>query len=313
MLRCAIARRAYHQAVRALAACIVILGAAANASAAPKLTWRVPPGCPDESALRHAIERRLELSLDAVDVAIDVAIDTTPEGFTARIDAHGVIDESRTLSSTSCSELTDAVAVVIARIATEAHAAMPPAPRPPPPAPPPVLRATTSRDDWNTGVRVSGIVGTGGAPSIGIAGELAAWLSWRDVGIEISGTRWLAGTATLDHSSSGVEVSLEAVALRAGWWPADHWVRAWIVGETGTVDGTGVALTTDRMGTARWLAAGGGAGIAVPIAPHVGVIASSELEIAIDHVGFALDTGEIIYRTPSVALRAGLGLEVRWR
>ena len=39
-------------------------------------------------------------------------------------------------------------------------------------------------------------------------------------------------------------------------------------------NGTGVALTTDQMGTARWLAAGGRGGVAVPIAPHTsGVIA----------------------------------------
>src|SRR5664279_481511 len=88
-----------------------------TATAAPHVGWRAPIGCPDSNVLLAAIAHRLDVPLDRVELAADVTIETTPDGFVAHV--HGDATETRELASASCSELTDAVAVIVARAATE--------------------------------------------------------------------------------------------------------------------------------------------------------------------------------------------------
>jgi hypothetical protein len=149
-------------------------------------------------------------------------------------------------------------------------------------------------------------------PNVGIAGELAASLSWREVFVEIGGMRWVTRKADLEGAeSAGVDVTLDAIALRAGW--QHRILRAWVGGELGRLRGTGVGLMAPHEGSGTWLAAGGGFGVAWPLAHHVRGVVGLDVEIVMDRVQFALDSGEVIYRSSPVALRGGVGLELGWR
>lgn len=106
---------------------------AATAHAEPRtdaaLVWQAPATCPDAGEVRARIERRLGMPIDRAVHGIEVAIEPeagdgsggTARRFVARIDLRGVTvaNEVRVLTSGRCDELTDAVAVVIARLAAE--------------------------------------------------------------------------------------------------------------------------------------------------------------------------------------------------
>src|SRR5262249_44289735 len=114
--------------------------------------------------------------------------------FVARIDTRGVTlaNQIRTLSSARCDELADAVAVVVARLATEARAqaqaevarrttAIPVAASPP---------ARRRAGPWGGGVRAVAVSGVGVLPGVGLAGELALYGRRHAYFAEVAATRW---------------------------------------------------------------------------------------------------------------------------
>ena len=294
---------------------IGLIALCASASAQPALVWHAPPGCPDEAALRAAIAQRLDVPVERVELAAEIEVTASGAGFVAHVTTHGEAGETRELAAASCAELTDAVAVVVARIA--AAAPKPPAPAivpiprivaSPPPSPRPPPRALPR---WNGGARIGIASGTGATPDLGLAGELAAWGSLYDVGLELAIERWVGTTADFG-AGNGVEVGLVATSLRAGWFPRTLPVRAWLAGELGTQRGTGFGFAMASGGKGRWAAAGAGASFAVHLAPHLAAIAAGEVMLAVDRVTFTLDAATV-YRSPAVAIRGRLGVEISWR
>ncbi len=282
----------------------VVLACATPAAAG--LAWHVPPGCPDEHALRLAIARRLEQPLDRVVLSIDVRVEAADAGFVAHIDVHGAVEDTRTLTSASCAELTEAAAIVIARLATEAQAQA--AALPPPPTP--IVREAVR---WDAGGTIAGVVGTGRAPDLGEAIELAGWITRGPLSLELAGQRWRSGRAYLDTSeTAGVDVTLTLAAVRAGVRPHGP-LRGWAVLEIGSLGGAGFGVVAARTPSERWLATGAGVGIATRLSAHVRAIAGLEADVVLDRVQFMLDSGTVLYRAPPVTARLGLGIELGWR
>jgi hypothetical protein len=304
----------------------IAVAAARVAHAGVDLAWHAPAACPDQAAMRTAIVQRLDAPADQIELAVTVDVVTAAEGFVAHL---AIGDETRELTSASCSELADAIAVVVARAGAEAHvAALEPPPTTPkvaaPVVPPPVVAAPLTRsigpirssDPWNAAVRVAVLAGTGVSPDLDVAGELALWASYRQFGVELAGSRWASTTANVG-SAAGVEVGMSAIALRATWSPTEHW-RGWIVSELGSQRGMGVGFASAGEGSGRWLAVGAGAGFGWPIVPHVTAVVAGELEVAIERTAFALAGGDggmaaTVYEAPRLAPKARIGLELSWR
>ena len=101
---------------------VVLVSDAPVASASP-LVWQAPSGCPDAADVRTRIERRLGASIDHTVHGIEITVTHEHGGFVARIDARAltVANDVRTLRSVRCDELADAVAVIVARLASEAR------------------------------------------------------------------------------------------------------------------------------------------------------------------------------------------------
>ena len=270
-------------------------------------TWSAPDGCPDERAFADAMTSRLDRQREHIPLTVDVLVASDDAGYTARISVHGAIDDTRTLTSETCSELADAVAVVIAHLVSTL-----PEPRAPSPAPV-IEREPRRAPAWNGGLRLSGLVGTGSAPGLGIAGELGAWISRGSWELAVSGSRWKANAAMLEGTMSGVDVALTAIAVRAGWRQQGGPVRTWLVGELGSISGEGIGLMNDRTGASRWSAVGGGGGFAMPITRQISALASVELEFVLDRTQFRVDSGAAVYRTPALAVHGGIALEAGWR
>jgi hypothetical protein len=286
--------------------CWLVLIASSTATAAPHVGWQAPVGCPDSKVLLAAIAHRLDVPLDRVELAADVTIETTADGFVAHV--HGDATETRELASASCSELTDAVAVIVARAATERVAVV--EPREPSEPSIAVVATAPSVSMWNLGARVSGLAGIGNLPNLGVAGEVAVIGIHGPLALELAGSHWLSGSTHVAADAS-VNIGVDAFALRVGW-RGEH-LRGWLDGEIGRVHAEGVGLVDAMRGSERWTAIGGGVGYALPLAPHILAVAAGEVEVATNGVSITLSDGNTIYETPVIAIRGRLGLEVTWR
>ena len=313
--------------VRAAVACAVVLGlgAAMPVRAQPRdaLIWRAPGGCPGAGDVRARIERRLGAPFAVADRGVAVDVVDRGEGgaprFVARIDLRGLRgvdaagEDVRVLSSARCDELADAVAVVIARLAGELG----------PPAGPPELRlerpgqrqALPAPADRGAALRVLGISGIGAQPGVSVGGELAGTVRMGSMIVELAGVRWLSSSRVPHAGAPGrIDVDLRLAALRLGWGSAQLPLRAWISGELGTLSGGEAGSAAPRMGTARWLAAGGGFAVAWPMGPRARLVGTIEAVVPVQRARIVLDdgSGSELYRSAWAAVRSGLGLEIGW-
>jgi hypothetical protein len=284
------------------------------------LRWQAPASCPDAGEVRARIERRLGVAIDRVVHGIEVEItgasaagDGAP-GYVARIDLRGITveNEVRVLTSPRCDELTDAVAVIIVRLATESRA-LAIAPPGAPVIAPPAAGPAASRA-WSAGLRVLGLSGIGAIPRVGTGGELGVFVRHLDRFMELAEARWLPSGAVLFPNAPGrVDVSLDVTALRFGWGPEDLPLRAWIGGELGSIDGQGVALGDNRLGSGLWIGGSAGVGVAWPVTPRARVVGTFELAVPFHRARFVLLDGGQVFRPDPAAARAGLGLELGWQ
>ncbi len=115
-------------AARAWVVCLALISGTGTSAASP-LVWDAPAGCPDAEEVRTRIAHRLGTaiptgaSLDDVVHGVEITVVRTRAGFVAEIDARAltVANDVRTLRSSRCDELANAVAVVVARLASEAR------------------------------------------------------------------------------------------------------------------------------------------------------------------------------------------------
>lgn len=94
---------------------------AAGTASAEGFAWSAPDSCPSRDAVLERVARHLVALPDPA--LIEVVVDVRRENgvYVAQIDAPGVgIVRQRTLTSRKCSDLADAVGVIVARLAIEA-------------------------------------------------------------------------------------------------------------------------------------------------------------------------------------------------
>lgn len=285
----------------------------AHAEPAAAMAWHAPPSCPTAAEVRARIERRLGAPIDRAMHGIEVEVAQAGEaGFVARIDLRSVTmaNEVRVLTSARCDELTDAVAVVIARVAAEARAPEV-EPRGERERPIPATRPSETHD-WGGGVRALGLSGIGALPGVGVAGELAGYARHRSLSAEVAATRWLRGAdMPAAHGASAMSVGLDVIALRIGWRPEDAPLRGWLTGELGSVAGDG-APAGSQAGGGRWAGLGGGFGVAWPMTRTARLVGVIEAVVPLERTQFLRQGGIELYRPDVVSVRSGLGLEIGW-
>lgn len=317
---------------------VAVLGASGRGAAADELAWTAPAGCPDAAAVRARIDARLAPGIAVP--ALRITVTHRRGGYVASIDPRGwsLATAMRTLTSTRCDELADAVAVIVARLAGEAAASAAGAASPDralavprrapgallafalPPRPPDPL-AVSAHDPtsagssrWGGGARALAVSGIGGVPHVGLGGELAGFVYRREAFLELALARWRHGTAYLAPGAPGhVDVGLRAVAVRGGWASQTMPLRAWLGVELGEMTGRGVALVDPRNGSARWTAVAGGFGVAWAMARHVKLVGTIELAVPTARPRFQLGDGTMVYEPPWGSARSAFGIEVGWR
>lgn len=289
---------------------VLVRGAAAGTF----VHWQAPETCPEDAVVDERVASRLGSDARA-DAPIEVTVHRESTGFVADIAG------SRTLTSASCSELADAVALVVARLVLDqpppAPAPVPaptPAPTPAPPPPPPavvhvsVVPASTEHEPF-AAVRLSEVSGVGAQPGLSLGGELTVHVRTHGLFVELGGALW-SGTAT-SGAMGGMVASLREGVLRTGWL-APHHMRVWLAGELGSLRGEGMMVVGARVGSAAWAGLGAGGAVSVPLAHHVSLVGALEVVAALTRPKFGLEDGEMVYQPEAVAARLSVGLEIDW-
>ncbi len=321
-----------------IVAVLLLVGFAPTADAAT-LGWTAPKACPDVASLRARIERRLERSLDEVEVRVDIEVSKRRGQYIARVDlgAVTVANDVRTLTSRRCSDLTDAVAVIVARVASEAAAAAttravravrvvvataePAVATVIPSVPtsndrvdqgPPFTSGKPALRRWVIGARVSGLSGIGIIPQVGLGGELAITVRAGNHLAELGAARWNTSAGQFhDGGPAKVDVNLDATMLRFGWRPTDMPLRAWAAVEVGAMHGSGVDF--GQVAEGRWIAAGTGFGVAWQMKPWIRLVGGTEVMLAIERMRFTGSDGIDVYAPSPMSVRTTCGLEVGWQ
>ena len=288
---------------------------------AEQLVWQAPAGCPDAEGVRARIARRLTVEQAAAVHGISVDIVRRRGEYVARVDLRGitVANDIRTRTAPSCSELSDAIAVIVARVAAEAFV--------PPKAAPTVARVAVTTTtpaitgyaeqppvatarDWGGGVHAVALSGIGGVPEVGLGGEVAGFVRYRQTFVELGWAQWVAGDVMLrTNGAADLAVGLGTSVLRVGYGPERIPVRAWLGGELGTMQARGIAGVQSE----RWAAASAGLGVCWPISAHIHLLGSFEVLVPVARPRFTLVDGDEAYRVSALSNRAAIGLEVGWR
>ena len=295
----------------------LLLVSASVAHAEPGFVWDAPASCPDGEDVRARVERRLGAPLEIH--GVEVAITRDGNTFVAHVDTRGVTvaNQIRTLTSARCDELADAVAVVVARLASEwrridvRRVAI--VETEDPTAKSIVARAAvaTPPRTWGYGVHVMALSGIGTVPRVGVGGELALFLRRKDYYVETGFARWASQSAYLVEGAPGrVDVGLDVVTTRIGWSPRHMPLRAWLGTEVGAMRGQGAALVDPQAGHGTWFAVTGGFGVGWPMSRYARLVGTFEVAVPTSRVQFALAESGDIYSSSAAAARCALGLEL---
>jgi hypothetical protein len=308
--------------------------------------WRAPDACPDAANVKSRAERRLGAALDGNLHGIEIEITRERGGFVASIDARAitVANDVRTLRSRRCDALADAVAVVLARLASEVRMSRRHAPIASDAsidstiamvAPATTTAALDSEEDpegdmssqrivdeepatkrarrWGGGLHVLALSGVGALPQINLGGEISAFVRREDKFAALGVSRWVPQNAKLAPGApGGVDVRLDTFTLRGGWGPSNLPIRAWLLGEAGRLQGTGIGVDDERTAGAPWFALGAGLGVGWPMSDHARLVGTFEIAVPVQRPRFMLAQGSDLYQPGALAARCALGLEVGW-
>ena len=335
-LSAAVAQRSRRPRVsRGMAARVIwlwlALGLGAGAAAADAgFAWHAPPGCPDADEVRRRVEHRHGAPLEGAVHGIEIAIARDRGGFVATIDARAltVANDVRTLRAPRCDALADAIAVIVARLASEVRGSdraravtafdRDRDDRPPPFAVAPMgVRVRSSVParpggvpPWGGGARVLAVSGVGALPRVNLGGELAIYVRRQAAFVELAAARWMPQAAPLEVTNP--PVTLDIATMRAGWRPEHVPLRAWLAGELGAVRGAGMASADRGAPTGRWAALGAGFGVAWSMAVHARLVGTIEIAVPIERGRYWVEHGAELYRPSAAAARCAFGLEVGW-
>lgn len=289
---------------RVVGRALVLVAAVTTAAEAGTLVrWAAPEQCPTSADVDARVEHRVGSDRDVA--PIDVTVRADPAGFTADL------GDARTLSSASCDELANAVALIVARMVLEEPVVVPePTPRVVVAAPIVVAPRPSPPSPWRVGMRLSAASGLGAQPGVGLGAELAIPVTWRRWFIEPAGALWKRSSA--DAFDGVVSVSLRTATLRAGAWLPRVPMRVWLAADLGELRGDGEQFLGDRTGVGGWLGLGGGVSVAWRFADRYALVVAGEALAAVVRPSFDLATGDVVYRPSAVSGRLALGVEASW-
>jgi hypothetical protein len=320
--------------VASLAAAEVPIGREGDLAHTPTIAWTAAPGCPEGAVLRSRVERLIGRALRDGDEAVAVTAEVTRgENFALELRVRsdtGV--RERTITASSCDELVEIAAVVIA-VAVDPSASLMPALEPEPAPPPdPVVPAKASTSP--TPVRVaprgnprrrpggtlqaSAGVGLGMVPGPTAAVGGGGGVRWAHARVDLGLEHYVTRTARADDGSRGVDVRALIARAQGCWVPTAGRVVEFPLCAgfaAGAVHGRGFGVPRGDSRRAAWI--GLHAQVGLWIAPLAGrrwfaFGPMVRVQAPLVRPAFALDGFGVLYRTKAASLVAGLAVELRF-
>jgi hypothetical protein len=314
------------------------------------IAWEAPPECGSRAEFVERIEALLGRPLGQVgdpDLEVVGRIATEATGLLLVLEFRQPVERERELRASSCAELQDAAAVVLAvtidplvplaetptrppeaEPATEPEPEPEPAPEPalePTPAPEPALEPTpapsppapTSRrtkSEIGLALRISGGIEYRALPSIA-GGPALALAVWRGaLRVELVGAWWLTGTSHVDTAPDvGATLSLGWVAPRVcGVARAGRVAFPLCVGvELGGMRAAAFGTADARTRTLAWIAPEFGGAARVELSRSLALWIGVDGAIPLVRQVFTIAGLGEIHRTPPFVFQVLLGLEIR--
>jgi hypothetical protein len=290
--------------VSMIAGALVVVPSSLHAAPTSKLTYvraGTADSCPDESALRRAVARRVGYDpfFPFAERTVVAQIDAVPQGFTAQVrivDARGIVLGERILEKVRiCDELVQnvALAISVAMDDLETAGAMKPAPaRESPPlavpdealpapasasVPAPAAEAlprTTPRWEARTALGVVGSLGAAPSASFGGVLGVAAARSWLRIGLE--GRADLPSSDSVGGRGRIVTTLLVGSLVPCGVLRGKLTPYVCAVGSFGRFSASAEGIAEPASNASRWTSLGGRAGLELAVADAVAVFAHLE-------------------------------------
>lgn len=308
----------------------VLLVRPARATELPDLSlgWQAPADCPDSEALLARVaellgERGGKQSHEPLGVSVNVT--SLPSGFRAelRTTQRGA-ERVRTLEAATCSELTEASAVVIALVLSPPEETAPRPTPPPPPAPAPptpeasdaasVPAGSTRRSSVRLGL-AGGVVtdlGTLAPVSLGFAFGLGGrYGRYIEHGIRLSVFPTRSASAE-GHPEQGVNIGLVAAALSLCFEPFTSPLALGACGELelGMLHVEGFGTPEHYSHDAPWVAPGLGIRAAYPEHGPLRASLTADALFPTEQTKFTITNLGTAHELPVVAGRFGLFAEL---
>ncbi len=322
------------------------------------LEWSAPDRCPDRASVLGQIARNAgPIASRRAPLVVRGRVDeVAPSRWSVVLAAAGEGEPGRRHFETeSCDAAAAATALILALMLDPARerspasvvAALPQVPPPPPPPslpppfpPPPVQTphppppevaplappspdtnpVASSRAAWAPGlsvrIAVAGDLGTVASANLG--GELAIVGSFRRVRLELAGSLWAPGTATLVGTSEGASLAALAGTLRVGYrlGPDGLGVVPFVGVEVDRVGATGFGGSTHTRQTAVWIAGEAGATLLFRLSGRFSLALAGGAIVPTSRPEFvatqpAPATSRVIQEPSAVIGRATVGIEGR--
>ncbi len=176
---------------------------------------------------------------------------------------------------------------------------------------------TTRR--WAFGARLTGLSGIGALPGVNYGAELATYVRHDEIFAELAFGWWRPEDQHIVTTTpEPVELGMDVWTLRVGKSSMATPLRAWLLIEGGEIAGAkGMPGVMARMVTGvtpterRWQAAGGGFGVAWPIADAARLFGMIEFAVPFNRGNVMV--GSEAYESESLAARSSVGIEIGWR
>lgn len=310
------------------------MASAQQATSDVRLEWQAPAGCPSGEAVREAIVRS---AAGTGPIAARVVVTRADAGYTAltRIEGPGWVGERR-LEAGDCTQLSDAIALIVALSMTSrpslsgpsagevpSTAGAPPAEaappqEPSPEAPAPEARRPAPEAPPETGLRsrtltaaVSAVAELGPLPALGAGAALSLTYRHRSLtaGAQVLGLAPRDADASPGvggHLSFFAAVGRVAVEARTGAF--DLGPAAGV--EVDILDGTGYGSVRTWSNVASFAALTAGAHVTFWPTGRLGIRLDPDAVLPLARPTFAVEGVGTVYRSPALFGRASLGLEM---
>jgi hypothetical protein len=299
-------------------AAIVLAARAGRAEGLVGVSWEAPAPCPDEAAVKKAVDQWLSEPMSDADlrtIHVVARVKPHPSGFVLDLSFESKSGSGHeTLVAVRCETLADIVSLKIALAVDPEGIVESAEPARESKTPRPIRKKPPTRLEY--AVRATAGAGFGPVPGVGPAASLSGSVIWRTARLELGAGYFFPEIARYDSTPEvGATFSLASASLRACAVPRLDAVEIPTCAgvEAGVLRGTGFGIETVETADRPWVAFVLGPAVAVPLSEQLFLWLEGDLVLGVVRpAGYGVRNLGPLYGPEIGAARGWAGLEVRF-